>query len=263
MARQMWLEAGDRTYRVHVEQGVDVSIPLDFHGAQPGAFQLPSASARAVEVGNFIGDMRRGGTCNCELLTFTPHGNGTHTECAGHVVPDRVPLGPIVPPPLLAATLVTIEPALTDGERVLTPGLVELSLDAMHEGFGEALVVRTLPNDAGKRRQSWSTTNPPYFSPAAARLLRKRGFEHLLVDLPSLDREDDGGRLAAHREFFGLPDLAPGAAMPRFTVTEMLYVDDAVPDGRYALSLQFPSFVMDAAPSRVLLYPVSLASMST
>ena len=45
----------------------------------------------------------------------------------------------------------------------------------------------------------------PYLSREAAEFLVARGIEHLVVDLPSIDRAHDEGRLTAHRVFFGLP----------------------------------------------------------
>jgi len=40
------------------------------------------------------------------------------------------------------------------------------------------------------------------------------------------------------------------------TVTEMIYVPDDLPDGRYVLDLQIAPFVSDAAPSRPILFPI-------
>jgi hypothetical protein len=123
-----------------------------------------------------------------------------------------------------------------------------------------ALVIRTLPNDEQKRRRDWDDGRAvPYLTRAAGALLAELGCEHVLVDLPSLDRMADRGKLAAHRAFWG---LAPGAtraaetARGRCTVTELVYVPDALADGNYLLDLQLPAFVADAAPSRPLLMPL-------
>ena len=89
---------------------------------------------------------------------------------------------------------------------------------------------------------------------------RERGIEHLVCDLPSVDRAQDGGRLLAHRAFWGVPDgatEAAAAARPRCTITELAYVPDEAPDGLYLLDLQVAAFMLDAAPSRPLLYPIS------
>jgi len=81
----------------------------------------------------------------------------------------------------------------------------------------------------------------------------------LVVDLPSLDRADDGGALAAHHIYWGLPcgTRDPRRALrSRALVTELAYVPESVPDGLYLLELHVPAFGADAAPSRPVLYPV-------
>ena len=123
-----------------------------------------------------------------------------------------------------------------------------------------ALIIRTLPNQPDKQHQNYSDSTPPYLSREAAGLLLERGIEHLVVDLPSIDRARDEGRLTAHRIFFGLP---PGSTMlaqatrARATVTELAYIPDAAPDGPYLLELQVPALGGDAVPSRPLLYRLS------
>ncbi len=68
-----------------------------------------------------------------------------------------------------------------------------------------ALVIRTLPNEPGKRTRDYTDMTPPYLTREAAQCIVERGIEHLVVDLPSIDRTHDEGRLTAHRLFFGLP----------------------------------------------------------
>ena len=86
-----------------------------------------------------------------------------------------------------------------------------------------------------------------------------QGIEHLVVDVPSLDRGNDGGRLLCHRIYWGMAARESGRndiARPHATVTELAYVPDRLADGPYLLNLQIAPFVADAAPSRPLLYPV-------
>ena len=128
-----------------------------------------------------------------------------------------------------------------------------------------AVVVVTGPGPV-RRAARFSGTNPPYLTVEAAALLRERGVRHVLVDLPSLDREDDGGLLAAHRAFFDLPvgvgasDVEVDMEPPPRTVTELIAVDDDVAAGLYALFLQVAPILADAVPSRPLLAPVRLAT---
>ena len=94
--------------------------------------------------------------------------------------------------------------------------------------------------------------------------IRSSEVKHLLVDFPSLDRTFDEGRLSTHRIFWDMKneghDRPPEHALTR-TVTEMIYAGDEIPDGRYILNLQTAPFVADAAPSRPVLFPVTLGTL--
>ena len=98
--------------------------------------------------------------------------------------------------------------------------------------------------------------------------LRDQGIKHLLTDFPSVDPEEDGGRLSAHHEWWGVPQRVTGgnvlgvsAAHPRYsaTITELIYVPQAVEDGLYLLNLQVPNLRTDAVPSRPVLYACTAA----
>jgi kynurenine formamidase len=119
-----------------------------------------------------------------------------------------------------------------------------------------ALIIRTLPNSPEKRSRDYRDHPPPFFSLEAMRYLAGLPLRHLLVDIPSVDRSDDAGQLNAHRIFWNVPpgsrSAGPSARIER-TITEMIYVPDSLPDGRYLLNIQIPHFMSDAAPSRVLL----------
>jgi hypothetical protein len=130
-----------------------------------------------------------------------------------------------------------------------------LRMGGAAEGI-DAIVVRTLPNDpAPKREKDWSSTNPPFLTSEAAHAvvdgapLRVR---HLLVDLPSIDREDDGGALLAHRAVFFDANGAPTTR----SVTEICFVPSDAPDGAYCLVLGVAPIEADAAPSRPMLVPL-------
>jgi arylformamidase len=71
-----------------------------------------------------------------------------------------------------------------------------------------------------------------------------------LVDLPSVDREEDGGELAFHRAFWQLPDNPRQQA----TITELIFVENDIPDGEYLLSFLLPRWSIDAVPSQPILY---------
>ncbi|MBU6428327.1 MAG: cyclase family protein [Cyanobacteria bacterium REEB65] len=223
----------------------DLAIPVRFVTGQVRAFGLPPARAQAVRTGTFVGSVEQGGSCNCPEVAFIAHASGTHTEGLGHLDRQATPVSP--PPFLLGATLVTVSPEASSKGSVISAAVLQPRLVALDPLFAEAILVRTLPNDPAKCQRDWSAGEPPYLAPEAAVMLSRLA-DHLLIDLPSLDPQWDGGQLAAHRAFL--------ADRPTRTITELVFVDDAIPDGRYALSLQVAPLALDAAPSRPLLFAV-------
>jgi len=160
---------------------------------------------------------------------------------------------------LVAATLLTVEPAsLDNGDHVITRDLLR-SVSA-----SEALIVRTMPNDESKLSAGYDADNiPPYFTTDAMELIVTAGFKHLLVDMPSIDRLLDDGKLANHRIFWNLEQGAfekGSRARINSTITELIYVPNEVADGKYLLNLQIAPFESDAAPSRPVLFERVLES---
>ncbi len=261
-----------RTYRAESSAPIDISIPLRFDGRQPGTYGVPRASARAYEDGRFVGDTRRGGSCNFEEYRLVPHCNGTHTECVGHIAHERIAIHTTLQTSLMPATLVTVTPAETSAtgesyrpdkkpeDHLITAKDLHHALRESPPEFLEALVIRTLPNDEGKKSRDYRLVQPPFFSLEAMEYLVSLNIRHLLVDTPSVDRLLDEGLLSVHRIFWAVPqgsfDIDPENHSPK-TITEMIFVPDEIRDGPYLLELQIPPFVADAAPSRPVLYPIS------
>ena len=100
---------------------------------------------------------------------------------------------------------------------------------------------------------NFSSQDAPFFSKEVGYFLRKKGILHWLVDLPSVDREEDGGKLLSHRSFWGLSEgeKVPGhEARLNATITELIYINDDIEDGYWTLAMQVAAIANDAAPSR-------------
>jgi kynurenine formamidase len=269
---QAQISIGGVGFGLDLSRPVDLALELDFSGPQPRHFGAPRASARPFETPGFgfKGAVARGSGCNCDVITLIPHCNGTHTESVGHLTRERFDTWRIVPAELLPALLLSVtpeaageegtEPAPLPEDRLITRRALERAWPAQAPFAARALIIRTLPNAAEKRACDYTAQNPPYLSQPAAQLLVSRGILHLIVDVPSLDRAHDEGRLTAHRVFFGLPRGAvqlAAATRPQATVTELAFVPDSVADGAYLLQLQVPALGGDAVPCRPLLYALT------
>lgn len=269
--RRLHLETREGVWRADLERGFDLAIPLIFDGEQPNLFDAPGATATPLRSGDFIGDVALGGSCNCREYRITPHCNGTHTECVGHVTRQRVSVRDVFTGGPEPALLLSVQPVPAQETkensdprpRSRDPLITAKAIAAAWKQSLSpvtALVLRSLPNDPAKRARRYEAAPvAPYLTRQAVELIIERGIEHLLLDLPSLDRAHDEGKLTGHRLFWGLP---PGstdvtaARRPHATITELIFVPDAAPDGHYLLDLQVAPFMADAAPSRPLLYPV-------
>jgi len=259
--------------RVDFSRGIDLSTRIDFYGPQPNAFGIPRARSAPFKAGSFVGDTRRGGSVNCETFVLNPHGNGTHTECVGHIVDERVSVSSLLAQTILRATLISVypEPIGTSHETYSAPHLPEdivITARAIQNAIGDrspvdALILRTLPNPVSKRVQHFSGHNPPFFSDEAMRLIAGFDIQHLLVDFPSVDREEDGGMLPNHHVFWGV-ELGSRVApvdLAAKTITEMAFIPDELEDGAGVLTIQVPDLALDAAPSRPRFFRIeSLAS---
>lgn len=263
------LPVDGREVRVDLARPLDLSVEIDFEGPQVRHFGAPPAGSRPWSVPGFSGSVAHGASCNCASITLVPHCNGTHTECAGHLTREALHAHRIVPRQLLPALLLSVkplppartaessDPAPQAEDRLVTRSALLEAWPRQPPFAPRALLIRTLPNEPAKRTRDYTAATPPYLTREAAHFLVERGIEHLVVDLPSIDRAHDEGRLTAHRLFFGLP---PGesalarAIRPQCTITELAYMPDDAADGGYLVQLQVPAINGDAVPSRPLLY---------
>lgn len=239
------------TYQADLCRPIDVSLPLLATVETVNCFWADPVRYEPVRAGDFVGSVAAGGSVNFLNVHFNPHGNGTHTECVGHISAEPYRLRECFKESHLWAKLVSVYPEKRDnGDCVLTKNALSAAFQPQE---AEALLVRTLPNGDWKRRMQYSGVNPPYLDAEAMTWLVESGVRHLLVDLPSVDREEDGGALAAHRAFWHYPSAS---VRTDCTITELFYAPDAVPDGFYLLNLQIAAFDIDASPSRPLLFEV-------
>jgi kynurenine formamidase len=257
-----------------LDNPIDISIPLLFGGPQPNAFGVEPASAEAVVAGSLVGDTRKGGSCNFERVTFIPHCNGTHTESVGHITHERISVRDCLKDSFVRAVLISVVPSpakmagetyaveFGDDDWLITRESLQNALALLRNNGEElkfeALIVRTVPNDDAKLERTYDgNPMPPYFSTEAMEFIVRREVKHLLVDLPSIDRLFDEGKLSNHRIFW---DVSPEAyeTSPKTrhnsTITELIYAPSEVKDGAFVLNLQLAPFAADAAPSRPVIF---------
>lgn len=245
------IEHRNKKFKADLSKPLDISIPLREGKNTVNAYFAPRFKLEPVRAGNWIGEVKQGAPVNFRNIFFNPHGNGTHTECAGHISKAGFTINRCLEEFFFVAELISIRPEKKGTDRVINKKQLEL-LSGKKYMKGGAVILRTLPNGKNKLSRNYSGTNPPYLSHEAVSYLVSLGINHLLVDLPSVDREEDGGKLLAHKAFWN--NRYPGSRGR--TITELIYVPGRIPDGTYLLNLQVPGFENDAAPSKPVLYKI-------
>ena len=256
---------GGEKIEVDFSRGMDISIPLYFNGEQPNTYGVDKATSSAYQDGQFIGDTRKGGPCNFETYSFTTHCNGTHTECIGHITNERISILSSLKEEMIPSTLVSVTPkstnenytpALNKEDLVITKQDLEIQLKGVNIELLKGIIIRTLPNSEEKLSRDYMKETPAFFSIDAMEYLVSLGVQHLLVDIPSVDRLFDDVHLSTHNIFWETKDKEFNLDAQTKTITQMIFVPSSVEDGAYLLNLQIPAFFSDAAPSRPIIYKI-------
>lgn len=245
----------NQTLEVDLSKPIDISIPLTNTDENPIAWYIEKPVIEPVVFGDWIGSVNEGASTNFNNIFFNPHGHGTHTECLGHITREFYSINQSLKEFFFLAELISVVPEMQGEDLVTTKKQIEKGLEGKTP---EALIIRTLPNFKIKKSLNYSNTNPPYLSEDAARYICESGIQHLLIDLPSVDKEKDEGELLAHKAFWNVKDVNNLNTDSRLncTITEMIFVPDEVKDGTYLLNLQIASFENDASPSKPVLYTI-------
>ncbi|MEO7978594.1 cyclase family protein [Flavobacterium sp.] len=246
-------------FEIDLSRPIDISIPLTNTEENPIAWYIEKPVIEPVIFGDWVGKVSEGkSSTNFNNIFFNPHGHGTHTECLGHITNDFYSINQCLKEFFFFAKLITIQPEKFGDDFIITKNQIqkEISITALLKQ--KALIIRTIPNQKDKKSRKYSNTNPPYLSEEAAIFIRESEIQHLLIDLPSVDREHDEGKLLAHKAFWNVKDtihLNKDACL-NATITEMIFVPEEVADGNYILNLQIASFENDASPSKPILYKI-------
>lgn len=241
----------NKNYQIDLSKPLDISIPLRGDAQNVNAWNLDHPKIEPHKEGDFIGKVSEGASVNFNDIWFNPHAHGTHTECVGHITGEFYSINQNLDRFFFLTEVISVVPELQNDDWVISKHIVELALKN-EQTDTDALVIRTLPNNRKKLSKQYSNANPPYLLQEAAQFLVDCGVQHLLVDLPSVDKEKDDGKLPAHKTFWNYS----GQLRKQATITEFIYVPDAIENGLYFLDLQVAPFENDASPSRPVLYKI-------
>lgn len=250
------IQHNNKTYEIDLSKPLDISLPIQNNDQNPIAWYLEKPEINPVVMGDFVGSVSSGkSSTNFNNILFNPHGHGTHTECLGHITKNFYSINQTLKQFFFIAELISVEPQIFESDFIITKNQIEKDLNGKTP---EALVIRTLQNSSEKKHKNYSNTNPPYLTEEAAIFIREIGVKHLLIDLPSVDKEVDAGKLLAHKAFWNVKNTQVVNVDARFdcTITELIFLSDEIKDGSYIINMQIASFENDASPSKPILYQI-------
>ena len=243
------IEYNSRKIEVNISNPIDISIPIDVSRKNVNAWYVGEPKIFPEEIDGEVVKVSEGAVVNFNNIHFNPHSHITHTECVGHITKKVHSINKNLKYFIFLAEVVTIAPLFHNGDFII--GVKQLKT-ALRNKKRDAIVIRTLPNLEEKKSMQYSNTNPTYLSEKAAIYLREKGIKHLLIDLPSVDKEKDDGNLLSHNAFWN----TAGEIRMDATITEFIYVPNSVEDGEYLLNLMIAPFENDATPSKPILYEI-------
>ena len=243
------IHVNSRTYTIHIDQPLDISIPLRASKDNVNAWYLPPPKIYPSVIKDRAVSVSQGAAVNFNTIEFNPHAHGTHTECVGHITETVHSINKNLKQFFFLAEVVTVAPEKLKGDFVISKKQLQFAIGNKKR---DAIVIRTLPNTKEKLSAKYSHTNPTYLLEEAAQYLKDKNINHLLIDLPSVDKEKDDGELLAHNAFWN----TSGKLRMDATITEFIYVPNTVYDGTYFLNLQIAPFENDATPSKPVLYKI-------
>ena len=251
------IQHNNTNIKIDFSKPIDISIPLTNSEENPIAWYIEKPVIEPVRFGEWVGKVSEGSSStNFNNIFFNPHGHGTHTECLGHITRDFYSVNQCLKQFVFLAELISVQPKPQGEDLVITRDQIE---NALNGKSPEAIIIRTLPNLTDKLSKKYSNSNPPYLDENAAQFIRESGIQHLLIDLPSVDKEQDEGKLLAHKAFWNVTNVTTlnNDARLNCTITELIFVANEVEDGNYLLNLQIASFENDASPSKPILYKIN------
>lgn len=243
------IQYNSRKLKIDLSQPLDLSIPITGKETNVSAWYLNPPKIEPEVIDGEIVSVASGAVVNFNTITFNPHSHGTHTETVGHITEKVYSINQHLKQFFFLAEVITVAPEKLGDDYVISRKQLQFALGNKKR---DAIVIRTMPNTRDKFTKQYSNTNPTYLLEDAAEYLKSKGVKHLLIDLPSVDKEQDGGELLAHNAFWN----TKGNLRLDATITEFIYVSNKILDGCYMLNLQIAPFENDASPSKPILYKV-------
>ena len=230
------IQYNSRKLKIDLSNPLDISIPIRDGKKNVNAWYIGPPKIEPEQFDGDIVSVSKGASVNFNTITFNPHSHGTHTETVGHIVSEKYSINKTLKQFFFLAEVITVAPENFEEDAVISAKQLRFAIGNKQR---EAIVIRTIPNQKDKKTMQYSHTNPTYLTEEGAVFLREKGINHLLIDLPSVDKEKDEGKLLSHNAFWN----TSGKVRLDATITEFIYVPNTIDDGTYFLNLMIHCYI--------------------
>ena len=254
----------ENIYKIDLNKFHDLSIPIDINKKSPSFYDKdPLVIDYYKDENNKVWNIKEGAACNIPIIDLNIHCGATHSECRSHITKENLTISETIKDFFIPSIVISVEPTnnidnetyhynLSNDDLIITKAILEKKINIHKKSNIKAIIIRTLPNLEDELiSKDYNKEHNAFFSNEAISYLTQIGVEHLLVDLPSIDKLNDGGSLGNHRIFWSLEEKPNNN-----TITEFAFIRDEIKDGFYLLSLNILNINLDASPCRPLIYPV-------
>ena len=242
----LFLIYNDKKYKLGEPRSISRGINIK-QNLQPNAFDLTKFSQTAFQNQFFTGDTGKGGSCNVNILNFTPH-NLTHIETPMHLKKEGIGLDEIPRSNLMGVSYLVDLSNISFKDNCVKKEHIE-QLDLLKDI--KILIVKTKYSELDQYFD-FSNTNPIHFDPKFMEWLTENfpNIKLLITDLPSIDKENDGGKLLGHKNYFNFNEHERG---DKKAIVELAYCK-GVESGIYYTILTPSKIDTDAILTDIFLF---------
>ena len=251
----------NNNYKIDLNNPIDISIPIS-PKYNPSFYDDKPLKIKYFENNNKVWSIAHGASCNIPVLHLNIHCGATHTECRSHITKEKITIVQCQKNVFTRAHLITLRPRkntnntyhhkIDKNDFLITKEMLIEKFSNIDKKSLNSLIIRTLPNTKSSIHKNYDLIKNSFFSNEAIDYITKLGINNLIVDIPSIDKYDDGGQLGNHRIFWELDSDRPN----RNTITEFAYISDEIEDGDYMLLLNILNIELDASPCRPIIYRI-------
>ncbi len=242
---------GDKVFEL--EEFVNVGRVVS-NGSGPNCFYLPRLGISPVEIGEFVGSVARGGSCNVDMLNLTPH-NVTHLETSAHILHNGGVAVSSLDLNCFHGLCYLVDLSTGESKGLIEEDSVMTKLRNLELPI-QILAIKTpasiLPSSYDFSGMDFLALSPALASAVSQFEENGSEIQTLILDLPSVDMENDA-ELTAHRRFLQIPDgVSEYEDKLGRAVVELAYFGD-LKEGYYYCSITPPRIESNAVPVSVAL----------